>query len=73
MDSKEMQMNSFICGDCMEYLPEFPDKYFEPAIVDPPYGINAPRMAMGTNRTRKKDGCPAESTADRFRNGRLRG
>lgn len=23
----------------MDYLPQFPDKYFELAIVDPPYGI----------------------------------
>jgi len=25
--------------DCMEYMAGFPDKYFELAIVDPPYGI----------------------------------
>jgi site-specific DNA-methyltransferase (adenine-specific) len=25
--------------DCMEYLKDVPDKYFELAIVDPPYGI----------------------------------
>lgn len=25
--------------DCMEYMQQFPDKYFELAIVDPPYGI----------------------------------
>lgn len=35
-----IELNSFICGDCMDYLPRFPDKYFELAIVDPPYGIN---------------------------------
>lgn len=34
-----IELNSFICGDCMDYLPQFPDKYFELAIVDPPYGI----------------------------------
>lgn len=34
------EMNSFICGDCMDYLPQFPDKYFDIAVVDPPYGIN---------------------------------
>lgn len=27
--------------DCMEALKEYPDKYFELAIVDPPYGIGA--------------------------------
>lgn len=26
--------------DCMEGMAQFPDKYFELAIVDPPYGIN---------------------------------
>ena len=25
--------------DCMEGMKEFPDKYFELCIVDPPYGI----------------------------------
>ena len=25
--------------DCMELMDEFPDKYFELAIVDPPFGI----------------------------------
>lgn len=26
--------------DCKEGMKEFPDKYFDLAIVDPPYGIN---------------------------------
>lgn len=38
-DDRLIELNSFICGDCMDYLPYFPDKYFELAIVDPPYGI----------------------------------
>ena len=25
--------------DCMEGMKQFPDKYFELAIVDPPYGL----------------------------------
>lgn len=32
-----IELNSFICGDCMDYLPQFPDKYFDIAVVDPPY------------------------------------
>lgn len=32
-----IELNSFICGDCMEYLPQLPDKYFDIAVVDPPY------------------------------------
>jgi len=31
------ELNWFICGDCMDYLPLFPDNYFDLAIVDPPY------------------------------------
>ena len=26
--------------DCMEGMKQFPDKYFDLAVVDPPYGIN---------------------------------
>jgi site-specific DNA-methyltransferase (adenine-specific) len=33
--------------DCMEAMRSFPDKYFDLAIVDPPYGIGA---EQGTNR-----------------------
>jgi len=32
------EWNSFVCGDCMDYLKEFPDNYFDLSIVDPPYG-----------------------------------
>ncbi len=53
--------------DCMQGMRQFPDKYFDVAIVDPPYGINAPDMAMGTNKVRTGNGYPAESTADRLK------
>jgi len=33
--------------DCMEYMATVPDKYFDLAIVDPPYGIDAANMQMG--------------------------
>ena len=60
--------------DCMEGMKRYPDKYFELAIVDPPYGINAPNMQMGSHPNRSKyDGFgsgPATSTAVRLR-GRL--
>ena len=32
-------MSKFINIDCMEGMKEYPDKYFDLAIVDPPYGI----------------------------------
>lgn len=57
--------------DCMEGMKRFPDNYFDLAVVDPPYGINAPEMSMGTNRSRTRNGYPSESTSDRIRKGRL--
>lgn len=57
--------------DCMNGMREFPDKFFDLAIVDPPYGINAPKMTMGSHSTRHKDGYPGISTADKLRKGRL--
>lgn len=36
--------------DCMEYMKTVPDKYFDLAVVDPPYGINAGKMTMGSGR-----------------------
>ena len=32
-------MHDLRCCDCMDLMREFPDKHFELAIVDPPYGI----------------------------------
>ena len=39
--------------DCMEYMATVPDKYFDLAIVDPPYGIGASEMQMGNNAKKK--------------------
>ena len=30
--------SGFINGDCMDYLKEYPDNYFDLCIADPPYG-----------------------------------
>ncbi len=30
-------MSEFICGNCMDHMKQFPDKYFGIAVVDPPY------------------------------------
>ena len=32
-------MNEAFNRDCMEAMREFPDKFFDLAVVDPPYGI----------------------------------
>lgn len=57
--------------DCMEYMKSIPDNFFDLAIVDPPYGINASNMNMGTNMNRKHGGYNSESVAQRIKKGRL--
>ena len=60
------------CEDNMELMSRYPDNYFDLAIVDPPYGINATKMQMGSNPNRKEDSqYPGESTASKLRKGRL--
>lgn len=34
------ELNNFYNEDCLEAMKQIPDKYFDLAIVDPPYGIN---------------------------------
>lgn len=35
-----LELNQLYNMDCLEGMKQFPDKYFELAVVDPPYGIN---------------------------------
>lgn len=42
--------------DCMEYMAGLPDKTFDLAICDPPYGINADNMQRGKIALRVRDG-----------------
>jgi site-specific DNA-methyltransferase (adenine-specific) len=39
--------------DCMEYMRQFPDKHFELAVVDPPYGIGESLKKRENNSTGK--------------------
>jgi site-specific DNA-methyltransferase (adenine-specific) len=39
--------------DCMDFMRDVPDNYYELAIVDPPYGINLSNMNMGLGNTPK--------------------
>lgn len=36
--------------DCIEYMQQFPDKYFELAIVDPPYGLGTKTTDGGSKK-----------------------
>jgi len=42
--------------DCMEYMATLPDKAFDLAIVDPPYGIGAGEMVMGKGKNKQWGG-----------------
>lgn len=50
-----LELNHLYNMDCMDLMKEFPDKYFELAIVDPPYGIRVCKMNMGGRNTIKPD------------------
>jgi site-specific DNA-methyltransferase (adenine-specific) len=54
--------------DNMDLMARYPDKYFNLAFIDPPYGIGAGTMSMGTNKSRTGNGqYPGENTAARLR------
>jgi site-specific DNA-methyltransferase (adenine-specific) len=40
-------------ADCMDIMKGYPDKYFDLAVVDPPYGINV-NMNMGVRKGEKR-------------------
>jgi len=46
-------MINMMQGDCMEYMAGLPDKAFELAIVDPPYGIGADNMNGGSGKNKQ--------------------
>jgi site-specific DNA-methyltransferase (adenine-specific) len=37
-------------ADCMDMMAEFPDGYFDLAIVDPPYGIGRDKEELSTSK-----------------------
>ena len=39
--------------DCMEYMRSMPDKCFDLAVVDPPYGIDVGNMRMGLGNSKR--------------------
>jgi site-specific DNA-methyltransferase (adenine-specific) len=50
-----LELNKIYNMDCMEGMKDMPDKYFELAIVDPPYGIGVGQMNMGGRQTVRPD------------------
>lgn len=59
-----LELNRLYNMDCMEGMKEFPDKYFELAICDPPYGIGnfVPQNISKTGRAAGKKVIWNEST-----------
>lgn len=49
-------MKDFILGDCMEGMREFPDNFFDLAIVDPNYGIGEDGGKQRTRGSKKLNG-----------------
>jgi len=49
MFNYEEMKNKIILADCMDIMKDIPDKYFELAIVDPPYGIGK-RLSQGAGK-----------------------
>ena len=48
-----MELNRLYNMDCMEGMKQFPDKYFDLAIVDPPYGIGIDGQKESINKNPK--------------------
>lgn len=56
--------------DCIEAMKDYPDNHFQLAIVDPPYGVDAPNMSMGANKSKNKSGT-SDSVANQLRKARF--
>lgn len=70
-----MPISEGVLADRIEYMKSFKDNFFNLALLDPEYGINATTMQMGSapNRSRN-DGYgsgPAVSTTQKIKKGRL--
>lgn len=57
--------------DCMQGLARYPDKHFDLAIVDPPYGIGASRYSYELGKTQLAPQAAYGYKANRLRGGVL--
>ena len=55
MFNYEEMKNKIILADCMDIMKDIPDKYFELAIVDPPYGIERFKKCCENNDINTRD------------------
>ena len=54
MKKIEIDKFTFFNADNMEIMKQYPDKYFDLAIVDPPYGIGISEMNIGARKVKNK-------------------
>ena len=54
MDNKPISEVKLL--DCMDGMKQFPDKFFDLAVVDPPYGIGDKLTQGGTRANKYKNG-----------------
>lgn len=54
-----MPVSNIYNMDCMEYMRTVPDKWFDLAVVDPPYGDG--NAAIGGGETLRRDILPLQS------------
>ena len=67
-----MPLSTVHHGDNIAWMKTFPDKFFDLAFPDPPYGLNATEMSMGSNPNRNEKGkYPGVSTAVKLKKGKL--
>lgn len=57
-------MNIAYNMDCIEYMKSVPDKYFDLAVVDPPYGIGINSMTFTKEGSERKFGHSACAKRD---------
>ena len=65
-----MQTSETYNEDCMAVMARYPDKYFDLAVVDPPYGIGAAKMTRGNSKIKpdkNKDWDSAIPTKEYFK------
>ena len=54
MQKIEIDNFTFYNGDCMDLLRQTPDKYYDLALVDPPYGIGFSDYERGSSGIKVK-------------------
>lgn len=65
-------MSEFINADCMDYLPKYPDGYFDLAITDPPYGGGLTQTQQPSDTNTDGSGRGSTATSPMIRGGQVR-